>query len=126
MQMVRCPRPPYLPPELVVPVYRLGSTTSLLIALRDDGPRMGVDDVVWPTPFEPGVLQFIVHMPAVWLQHQLNPVWGQITVNSRGVCLGDGQHLVTSEAYPGLFQSVLHDHLVQEIRNCCSLHSICG
>src|SRR5271166_4919106 len=76
-----------------------GSATLLLIPLGDDGSRVGIDDVMWPTAFEPGILQFVIDVPAVVFQHKLNPVHRQVPVHSCCICLGNGQYLVASKAH---------------------------
>jgi hypothetical protein len=70
----------------------------LLIPLGDDGSRVGVDNVMWPAAFEPGILQFVIDVPAVVFQDKLNPVHGQVPVQSCCICLGNGQYLVASKA----------------------------
>src|ERR1700722_11128933 len=75
------------------------STTLLLIPSRDNGSRVGIDDVMWPTALESGILQVVIDVPAVVFQHKLNPVQGQVPVHACCIRLGNGQCLVASEAH---------------------------
>jgi len=84
-----------------------GSATLLLIPLGDNGSRVGIDDVMWPTAFQPGILQFVIDVPAVVFQHKLNPVQGQVPVHSCCICLGNGQYLVASKAHHTVSHSLL-------------------
>ena len=56
------------------PAGAAGSATLLLIPFGDNGSRVGINDVMWPAAFEPGILQFVIDVPAVVFQHKLNPV----------------------------------------------------
>ena len=70
----------------------------MLIPFGDNGSRMCVNDVMWPAAFEPGILHFVIDMPAVVFQHELNPVQGQVPVHWCGIRLRDRQCLVVSNA----------------------------
>src|SRR5207248_277809 len=71
--------------------WTLGANRSLVIPPPDDGPRARIHDVVRPSPLEAGVLQFVVDVPAVRLQHQSNAIEGQIAVCRGCVSLRDAQ-----------------------------------
>jgi hypothetical protein len=47
-----------------------------------------------PSPLEPAILQFVVDVPANVFEDKLNPVEGQVSVNTRRLCLRDAQGLV--------------------------------
>ncbi len=81
--------------------------TLLLIPLGDNGSCVSIDDVMWPASFEPGILQFVVDVPAVIFQHKLNPVQRQIPIYLRCIRLSDGQYLVAREAHYTVSHRVL-------------------
>src|SRR5208337_5688368 len=92
----------------------------------DKGSRVGIDDVVWPTAFEPEILQLVIDVPAVVFQHKLNPVHGQVPVHSCCICLGNGQFLVASKAHHTVthitparkFRMLLHTNPTRERGEC--------
>ena len=53
----------------------------LLIPLGEDCPGVGVEDVMRATAFEPGVVEFVVYMPAIGFEYQVDSIRGQVTVD---------------------------------------------
>jgi hypothetical protein len=70
---------------------------SLLIALRQNGPRERVDHVVRSTALASRVLQVVVHVPTIVFEHALDPIKGSIAVDALSVRLGDSERLVAAE-----------------------------
>src|SRR5262245_30894096 len=50
------------------------STRSLLVDLPEDGPVLGIDHVVGPSPGDARLGQIVIDMPTVLLQRQSNAV----------------------------------------------------
>ena len=106
-QVSQCPCHSQKPGSRLPSAGAAGSATLLLIPLGDNGSCVGINDVMWPTAFEPGILQFVIDVPAVVFQHKLNPVQGQVPVHSCCIRLGNGQYLVASKAHHTVSHSLL-------------------
>ena len=69
----------------------------MLISLRDDSTTHGVNDVVRPAPLQPWVFEFVIDVPAICLEFELNTVTGEVAIGARSIALGDRQRLIAGD-----------------------------